>query len=213
MTGYERVYEYLKNLYGLNEPIFLSEVNVPEVSSAALRQQLKKLTTDGKVKRFDTGIYYLPEKSIFRSGSTLSVDEVINKKYLMEGTEQCGYMSGIMFANLLGLTTQMPGMYEIYTNKATTDYRETKLVNIRVIIKRPYVKVNKDNATVLQFLDLLKEVVDISEVEGEELKYRLLEYMKKKEIKFDDMKPYLSYYPERIFKNMYEVGLLSGVST
>ena len=80
MTGYERVYEYLKSLYGLNEPIFLSEVNVPEVSSAALRQQLKKLTTDGKVKRFDTGIYYLPEKSIFRSGSTLSVDEVINKK-------------------------------------------------------------------------------------------------------------------------------------
>lgn len=210
MTGYERVYEYLKSLYGLNEPIFLSEVNVPEVSSAALRQQLKKLTTDGKVKRFDTGIYYLPEKSIFRSGSTLSVDEVINKKYLMEGTEQCGYMRGIMFANLLGLTTQMPGMYEIYTNKAMTDYRETKLVNIRVIIKRPYV--NKDNATILQFLDLLKEVVDISEVEGEELNSKLIEYMKKKQIKFDDMKPYLSYYPERIFKNMYEVGLLYGVS-
>ena len=139
MRGYERVYEYLKNLYGLNEPIFLSEIDIPEISGASLRQQMKKLTTDGMIKRFDTGIYYLPEKSIFRSGSTLSVNDVINKKYLMDGTEQCGYMSGIMFANLLGLTTQLPGMYEIYTNKATTDYRETKLVNIRVIIKRPYV--------------------------------------------------------------------------
>ena len=68
MTGYERVYEYLKSLYGLNEPIFLSEVNVPEVSSAALRQQLKKLTTDGKVKRFDTGIYYLLKLRTFQTG-------------------------------------------------------------------------------------------------------------------------------------------------
>ncbi|MBQ5988242.1 MAG: hypothetical protein IJL67_01985 [Oscillospiraceae bacterium] len=212
MRGYERVYEYLKNLYGLNEPIFLSEIDIPEISGASLRQQMKKLTTDGMIKRFDTGIYYLPEKSIFRSGSTLSVNDVINKKYLMDGTEQCGYMSGIMFANLLGLTTQLPGMYEIYTNKATTDYRETKLVNIRVIIKRPYVVVNKENAAVLQFLDLLKEVVDISEVEGEELKNKLLGYMKKKEIKFEDMKPYLSFYPERIYKNMFEVGLLNGVS-
>ena len=90
--------------------------------------------------------------------------------------------------------------------KVTTHINDasTKLVNIRVIIKRPYVKVNKDNATVLQFLDLLKEVVDISEVE--ELNSKLLEYMKKKQIKFDDMKPYLLYYPERIYKKYVRGG-------
>ena len=31
-------------------------------------------------------------------------------------------------------------------------------------------------------------------------------------IKFENMKPFLPYYPERIYKNMYEVGLLNGVS-
>ena len=57
---------------------------------------------------------------------------------------------------------------------------------------------------ILQFLDLIKEVVDISEVEGEELTNRLFDYMKSKNIGFENMKPFLPYYPERIYKNMYE---------
>ena len=58
-----------------------------------------------------------------------------------------------------------------------------------------------------------KEIVDVSELDGKELTERLLDYMKKKKIVFETMKQYLSYYPERIYKNMYEVGLLNGVST
>lgn len=54
--------------------------------------------------------------------------------------------------------------------------------------------------------------VEISEVDGEELTKRLLGYMKKKNIGFESMKPFLPYYPDRIYKNMYEVGLLNGVS-
>ena len=65
---------------------------------------------------------------------------------------------------------------------------------------------------ILQFRDLIKEVVDISEVEGEELTKRLLGYMKNKSIGFENMKPFLPYYPDRIYKNMYEVGLLNGIS-
>lgn len=48
---------------------------------------MKKLTESGQLKRFDTGIYYIPKKSMFRSGSTLSVDEVIRRKYLADGGE------------------------------------------------------------------------------------------------------------------------------
>ena len=119
----------------------------------------------------------------------------------------------MFFANQLGLTTQVPGIYEVYTNKATTDYRETQLASLKVIIRKPYYTIDEQNASTLQFLDLLKEIVDISEVEGSELTNRLLGYMKKKGIGFDSMRPYLKYYPERIYRNMYEVGLLDGVST
>ena len=206
------VYSYIEKNYRPNEPIFLSELNIPGMKAVSVRQQMKKLTESGQLKRFDTGIYYIPKKSMFRSGSTLSVDEVIRRKYLADGENCCGYVGGILFANQLGLTTQVPAVYEIYTNKATTEYRETELANLRVILRKPYCPIDEKNVATLQFLDLLKEIVDVSEVDGEELTNRLIGYMKKKSIRFESMRPFLPYYPERIYKNMYEVGLLNGVS-
>lgn len=213
MKQVDIVYDYLKNNYKYNEPIFLSEIAVPRIKEVSVRQQLKKLTEDGRIKRFDTGIYYIPRKSMFKSGSVLSVDEVIKKKYLTDGDARCGYICGIMFANRLGLTTQVPMVYEVCTNKATTEYRNVQLGNFRVIVRRPYAKINEENVVVLQFLDLMREVTDVSEVEGEELTVRLLAYLNAKNIKFDAFKPYLSFYPERIYKNMFEVGLLNGTAT
>ena len=209
----DEVYSYLVENYGQNEPIFLSELAIPGMKPVSLRQQLKKLTEDRRLKRFDTGVYYIPRKSKFRFGSMLSPDKVIRKKYLIDGDGRCGFLSGMMFANQLGLTTQVPMVYEVYTNKATTDYRDTTLGNLRVIIRRPYVKVNDCNACALQFLDLIKEVSDISELSGAELTERLTGYMKANGLSFDTLKQYFPYYPDRIYRNMYEVGLLKGVST
>ena len=211
MTQKEAVYAYLLENYKANEPIFLSEISVPNIKKGSVRLQLKKLTADGSVKRFDTGIYYIPQKSMFQFGSMLSVDDVIRKKYLTDGGSSCGYMSGLLFANQLGLTTQVPMVYEIYTNKATTDYRDTTLGNMRIIIRRPSVDVNDGNVNILQFLDLLKEVDDVSELTGAPLTDRLLKYMKANGLDFAALKKYLPYYPDRIYRNMYEVGLLNGV--
>jgi len=207
----ETVYNYLCEKYKEDEPIFLSEINIPCIKNGSIRQQLKKLTAAGKLNRFDTGIYYIPRKSIFRFGSTLAVDEVIQKKYLMDNGVSCGYLSGLLFANQLGLTTQVPMAYEVYTNKATTDYRNTTIGNVRVIVKRPYTEVNDKNVDTLQFLDLIKEVDDISELTGPPLTDRLMKYMKTKGLTFDVIKTYLPYYPDRIYRNMYEVGLLNAV--
>ena len=213
MAQIDEVYGYLLENYGQNEPIFLSELSISGMKPVSLRQQLKKLTEDGRLKRFDAGIYYLPKKSMFRFGSMLSPDDVIRKKYLMEGNSRCGYVSGMMFANQLGLTTQVPMAYEVYTNKATTDYRDTTLGNLRVIIRRPYVEVNDGNVSALQFLDLIKEVSEISELNGAELTKRLTNYMKANGLGFDTLQQYFPYYPDRIYRNMYEVGLLNGVAT
>ena len=207
------VYSYIGDNYKPNEPIFLSDLRIPGMKDVSVRQQMKKLIESGQLKRFDTGIYYIPKKSVFRSGSALSVDEVIRKKYLEDMEKCCGYVGGLLFANKLGLTTQVPNVYEIYTNKATTEYRESQLANLRIILRKPYCKIDEENVATLQFLDLLKEVVDIAEIDGEELKMRLISYMKKKNIGFDSMKPFLPYYPDRIYKNMYEVGLLNGISS
>ncbi len=59
--------------------MIISELIIPGIKPVSLRQQLRKLTEDGRHKRFDTGIYYLPKKSMFRFGSMMSPDEVIQK--------------------------------------------------------------------------------------------------------------------------------------
>lgn len=213
MTQLEKVYEYLVNNFSENEPIFLSEIYISGMKDVSIRQQLKKLTEDDRIKRYDSGIYFIPQKTMFKSGSTLSIDEIIRKKYLVDGETQCGYLCGLTFANKLGLTTQVPMVYEVCSNKATTDYRDMRIGKFRVILRRPYAKITNQNVNELQFLDLIKEVNEISEVEGTELTERLISYLKAKKIKFEVLESYLQYYPERIYKNMYEVGLLNGVAT
>lgn len=212
MKEKERVYYMLKEVYGTDEPIILSELTVEDMKTVTLRQEIMKLNEEGLIKRFDTGIYYIPSSSAFFGSSALSIEKVIRKKYLWDGNGCCGYIGGLLFANQMGLTTQVPSVYEVITNRATTDYRETKLSSQRIIIRKPYCRIDDDNASVLQFLDLLKDVDSVSEVEGKELTERLLTYMKRKNISFIDLKPFMGYYPERLYKNMYEVGLLDGVS-
>lgn len=213
MSQVDSVYRFLEKNYQENEPIFLSDVVVPGMKEVSVRQQFGKLTGDGRLKRFDTGIYYLPRESIFKSGGTLSVEKVIRQKYLMDGDKTCGYMCGVGFANRLGLTTQVPAVYEVCSNYATTDYRDTRLGGFRVIVKKPYLEINDQNAYALQFLDLMKEVVEVSELEGSELTERLMAYLKARDMKFDNLKPYLRFYPDKIYKNMYEAGLLYGMAT
>ena len=206
------LYEYLKENYGENVPIYISRLKVEGMSENTLRQQVKRLTDAGLLKRYDTGIYFIPKKSVFKSGSTLSVEQVLNDKYLREVEKRCGYQSGILFANQLGLTTQVPMIYEIVTNKASREYREITVAKTRVILRRPRTEINEDNFRALQFLDLMKDVDMVSELEGKRLTERLLAYMRACSLYFDDLEPFLPLYPDKLYRNLYEGGLLDGVS-
>ena len=80
------VYSYIENNYQPNEPIFLSELNIPGMKAVSVRQQMKKLTESGKLKRFiifqrsqcfvQAPLYQLmklSEKSIWQTGETAVV--------------------------------------------------------------------------------------------------------------------------------------------
>ena len=41
MSQADNVFEYLKENYQENEPVFLSELSVPEISDVSVRQQLR----------------------------------------------------------------------------------------------------------------------------------------------------------------------------
>lgn len=204
----ETLYEYLLDNYKENEPIFLADLQVDGMTRTNVRQQIKKLTDIGKVKRFDNGIYFLPKKTIFKSGSQLAPEKVLECKYLRDKDERCGYVSGLMFFNQMGLTTQVSMMYEVVSNKATNDYRETSLAKSRVIVRKPKVPVTEKNYKALQFLDMLKDVDVYSEVTGKPLKDRLYRYMDDANLSISEMEPYFAYYPDKLYKNLVETRVI-----
>ena len=204
----EALYEYLLRNYKPNEPIFLADLQVDGMTRTNVRQQIKKLTDTGKVKRFDNGIYFLPKKTIFKSGSQLAPEKVLECKYLRDKDERCGYVSGLMFFNQMGLTTQVPMMYEVVSNKATNDYRETSLAKSRVIVRKPKVPVTEKNYKALQFLDMLKDVDVYSEVTGKPLQDRLYRYMDDANLSISEMEPYFAYYPDKLYKNLVETRVI-----
>ena len=204
----ETLYEYLLDNYKENEPIFLADLQVDGMTRTNVRQQIKKLTDTGKVKRFDNGIYFLPKKTIFKSGSQLAPEKVLECKYLRDKDERCGDVSGLMFFNQMGLTTQVPMMYEVVSNKATNDYRETSLAKSRVIVRKPKVPVTEKNYKALQFLDMLKDVDVYSELTGKPLQDRLYRYMDDANLSISEMEPYFAYYPDKLYKNLVETRVI-----
>ena len=84
------LFEYLLETYGQNEPIFVSDIRYMDWSTNYIRQQIKKLTDEGKLRRYDTGIYFIPKPSPFRSGSQLS------RKNTSLTTANCADMSEVL---------------------------------------------------------------------------------------------------------------------
>ncbi len=86
---------------------------------------------------------FLPKRQSLSPAHSLHRKKFWNEKYLRDKDERCGYVSGLMFFNQMGLTTQVPMMYEVVSNKATSDYRETSLAKSRVIVRKPKVPVTE----------------------------------------------------------------------
>ena len=74
--------DYLKENYTNGEPIFLSDISIPDMSEENLRYHLKKYTDAGILCRFEPGVYYFPKKNLFGEVSVLSADVVAVNKYI-----------------------------------------------------------------------------------------------------------------------------------
>ena len=81
----------LQNKYSVNSPIFIDEIRsmFSNLSKIRVAQLIQESIDDGKLARFGIGIYYIPSKTIL-GNSTLSVTEVVEKKYIKNGKDVRG---------------------------------------------------------------------------------------------------------------------------
>lgn len=198
------LYDYLLENYEEGEPIFLSEL--PGNSRDYVRQEMKKLVDEGKLERLYNGVYYLSYTTILGTKGKISVDKYVDKKYL--NNKSNGYITGLQLANLYGFTTQNPSCIEVCSNEATTKQRKLSIDGRDLIVYKPVTKINDENASTLQFLDLMTTIDKYSEVTGDEFKNKLNNYVEKEKIDFSLVKKYLALFPDRVYRNLYESGLM-----
>ncbi len=161
---------YLMENYGYNEPIFLSGLLIDGLSENAVRQSVKRLVENGFLERYDNGIYYIPKQGGLIGKSYLDPLLVVIRKYVQNKSETYGYVTGMSFANQLGLTTQMPAVIEIVTNRESTNGRMLIVGNLKVKIKKPSITISDSNAEILQLLDSIGQAEKYTELPLEETK-------------------------------------------
>ena len=201
------LYDYIVSNYEKDEPIFLAEL--PGKSKEIVRQEMKKLADEGKVERLYNGVYYLAYQTILGTKGRVSVDKFIQKKFLEVNGTTVGYITGIQLANMFGFTTQNPSCYEVCSNEASTKQRKLEIDGRKIIIYKPVVDVSKENKGTLQFLDLMTTIDKYSEICGEEFSAKLREFINTVGVDFELVKRYISLFPDRVYRNIYQGGLMS----
>lgn len=200
------IYNYILENYKNGEPIFLKDL--PGKSRDYLRQEMKELVDEGKMERLYNGVYYLPYTTALGTEGTVFVGQYIEKKYLLAGGEVSGFVTGMQLVNQLGFTTQNPARYEVSSNAATTRQRKETFNGIDIYVYKPVAKVTERNKTALQFLDLMSVIDKYSEISGDSLKKKLRQYVDSVKLDFKIVKEYLPLYPDRVFRNIYQGGLV-----
>ena len=195
------LYESLLNRFGYNEPFKTSEIKFEDYSKEKICIEMTKLCKKGKVVRFETGIYYIPKTNKF--GTVIfNQSKIVEKKYIKDDERVFGYYSGTELEYRLGLTKVKPNTIVIYTNGETTRMRRVMVTSQRIILRKPRTKIDKHNAPVLCFLELMNGI----EVETiDEYKRKLIsDYIAENRITQKQITKYIPYFPDKTCRNLIE---------
>lgn len=201
------LYEYIISNFDKDEPIFLSEL--PGNSPNYIRQEMKRLVDAGKIERLYNGAYYLAYTTILGTKGKVSIDKFVEKKYISFNGKVSGYITGIQLANMYGFTTQNPSYIEVCSNEATTRQRKLEVGGRKIIVYKPLAEITEENKTALQFLDLMTSIDRYSELSGEILQKKLVEFVRALNVDFGKVRKYISLFPDKVYRNIYHGGLMS----
>lgn len=201
------LYDYIKDHYNEAEPIFFSDLERENITKSALNQQLKKLCEKGLLQKYETGVYFLPKKTLLKSTVGPNADMVARYRFISKGGNIDGFYGGNSFANQIGITTQVPNVVEIVSNNTNSSAREIRIGNRRFYVRKPIVEVTKENVYVLQMLELLKNLDTYLDGSYEEAREKFAEYITVHRITRKDVDLYIRKYPMSTFKYYYELEL------
>ena len=205
------LYGYLIENFKPYEPIFTADIDIDMVGNS-LRPKLKELCDSGKLCRYEAGVYYLPGKMKLKGLTPISASTVARSRYVNRRGKVRGYYSGYTFANQIGLSLQVPYVQEIVTNEASAKVREIDIKGQKFIIRKPKAEVTEENVYTLQFLDFLSDIDKYLDGSSENILDKLEKLIKDEKITKELIDTYISLYPTKVYKNLYETGVVYAIA-
>ena len=201
------LFEYIKDQYHEGEPIFFSDIPSFDKPKPEISRELRILVEQGKLIKYDTGIYYIPKKSVLKNPVGPSADMVARYKYIARRGRVDGYYAGNSLANKFGISTQVPRKPEIVSNNVAAKFKEISIGKTVYILRRPVVEITEDNYRILQLLEMIKIVNDYMDGTFEEAGEKIKEYIISNNIIKSDIDKYIRLFPLVVYKNYYEMGV------
>ena len=191
--------------FNINEPIFTEEILdlFKEYSRAQVFRYIDKAKENKKIIQFTKGVYYIPNTTFCGDLSTITVDSVIEKKYLKNASDTFGVFGGIKLLNNFSITTQMAAVIEVVTNNETTRCRRISINGRNFILRKSRCKINTDNYAAYTILQLFKK-----DKLDESSRRRVVDYIKKYQVTQKQLFEMSKQFPARAIKKMIENGVI-----
>ncbi len=202
--------ERLKTKFHTNEPIFTNEILAlfKEYSCAYVFRLIDQAKKGGELVSFDTGVYFLPTQSMIGT-SSITVEDVVNKKYIGYKDDVYGVYSGLNLQNMFSVTTQMPNTIEIVSNHESMRCRRIMIDGRTVILRKSRCQINRDNAQAYAVLQLLSEMGTNTDMD-DRARDSITRYMKTNRIHPSDLVSLARAFPAQTTKKLVYSGVLNG---
>lgn len=204
--------ERLKEKFTTNEPIFTNEIleMFSEYSRAYVFRLIDKAEKNGELINFDSGIYFLPKKNVIGI-STITVEDVVDKKYVCYKDEVYGVYSGLNLQNMFSATTQMPNTIEIVSNNVSMRCRKITIDGRTIILRKSRCKIDSSNAKAYTILQLLTDMGHIVEID-DRTRESIAKYMEKNKVNIAELVSLAKVFPAQTTKKLMYSGLLNDIT-
>ena len=204
--------ERLKEKFTTNEPIFTNEIleMFSEYSRAYVFRLIDKAEKNGELINFDSGIYFLPKKNVIGI-STITVEDVVDKKYVCYKDEVYGVYSGLNLQNMFSVTTQMPNTIEIVSNNVSMRCRKITIDGRTIILRKSRCKIDSSNVKAYTILQLLTDMGHIVEID-KRTRDSITKYMEKNKVNIAELVSLAKVFPAQTTKKLMYSGLLNDIT-
>ncbi len=192
-------FSYLLETFGYDSPIFSPSLVFGNYSRPWIAKELALLCEEGKIKRFERGIYFIPS-----SDAPLDPYRVIEYKYIGDKDNVIGYFSGPATREQFGLPNGEQEFPLVVTNAECSRLRLVNVGPLEIHVRRGRTLISNDNIVILSFFDMLSEFPD--ELLDDAAKEAICHFVSENRIKRSQIMEYAALYPKRTLSNL----ILSG---